>query len=67
MKLNEILAQFGLQYKEDDVYLALLELGNASVGEIAVKANIKRTTVYDVLANLERKNLVGKTIKGKTD
>lgn len=65
MNLNETLAQFGLQNKEDDVYLACLELGQAGVSEIAIKANIKRTTTYDVLANLMRKGLVGQTQKGK--
>lgn len=65
MNLNETLAQFGLINKEDDVYLACLELGLASVNEIAVKANIKRTTAYDVLANLIKKGLVGQTQKGK--
>ncbi|MCK5415869.1 hypothetical protein KAI92_00400 [Candidatus Parcubacteria bacterium] len=64
MQLNEVLAQFGLQNKEDDVYLALLELGQAGVFEISVKASIKRTTTYDVLENLKRKGLVGQTIKG---
>jgi len=65
MHLNEVLAQFGLQHKEDDVYLACLELGMAGVSEIAIKANIKRTTTYDVLANLIKKGLVGQTQKGK--
>ena len=37
MQLNEILAQFGLENKEDDVYLALLELGSARVQEIAAE------------------------------
>lgn len=65
MQLNETLAQFGLINKEDDVYLACLELGAAGVNEIAIKANIKRTTVYDVLSNLMKKGLVGQTQKGK--
>ncbi len=65
MQLNETLAQFGLINKEDDVYLACLELGQAGVSEIAIKANIKRTTTYDVLANLIKKGLIGQTIKGK--
>ena len=65
MQLNETLAQFGLINKEDDVYLACLELGQAGVSEIAIKANIKRTTAYDVLANLMKKKLVAQTQKGK--
>jgi HTH-type transcriptional regulator, sugar sensing transcriptional regulator len=65
MQLAEILKQFGLENKEDDVYLALLELGTAGVQEIAIKANIKRTTVYDVLSALQAKGLAGQTQKGK--
>jgi HTH-type transcriptional regulator, sugar sensing transcriptional regulator len=65
MDLNSVLAQFGLGFKEDDVYLALLELGTSSVAKIAKKAGIKRTTVYDVLNGLEKKGLVGQTVKGK--
>jgi HTH-type transcriptional regulator, sugar sensing transcriptional regulator len=65
MSLNELLEQLGLGYKEDDVYLALLELGAAGVNEIAIKANIKRTTTYDVLSSLGKKGLIGQTQKGK--
>lgn len=65
MQLNEVLAQFGLDFKEDEVYLALLELGTSTVVQIAKKAGIKRTTAYDVLSGLEKKGLIGQTIKGK--
>ncbi|MBA3047172.1 hypothetical protein KKC83_05925 [Patescibacteria group bacterium] len=65
MQLNEILSQFGLINKENDVYLACLELGQAGVSEIAIKADIKRTTAYDVLSGLMNKKLVGQTQKGK--
>lgn len=65
MQINEVLNQFGLQNKENDVYLACLELGYCGVNEIAKKANIKRTTVYDVLAGLKNKGLIGQTINDK--
>ncbi len=64
-KLSQTLAEFGLENKEDEVYLACLELGAAPVAKIAKKAGIKRTTAYDVLANLAKKGLVGQTQKGK--
>ena len=63
MDINKTLKQFGLDYKEDDVYLALLQLGASGATEIAKKAGIKRTTVYDVLANLKNMGLVNETIK----
>lgn len=65
MDINKTLKQFGLDYKEDDVYLALLQLGASGATEIAKKAGIKRTTVYDVLANLKNMGLVNEVVKNK--
>jgi HTH-type transcriptional regulator, sugar sensing transcriptional regulator len=65
MDINKTLGQFGLDHKEDDVYLALLQLGASGATEIARKAGIKRTTVYDVLTNLRMKGLVSEVIKNK--
>lgn len=58
MDLLELLNQIGLNEKESQVYLALLELGTATVHPIATKANIKRPTAYLVLDDLQRKGLV---------
>lgn len=57
--------QFGLNGRKADVYLAALELGGASVIDIARKANIKRTTAYDVLLDLQKEGLISQTIQGK--
>ena len=65
MEIKAMLQQFGLEGKKADVYLALLELGSAKVTEIAKKAEIKRTTCYDVLQDLEKNGLVYKTAQGK--
>lgn len=65
MDINKILGQFGLDYKEDEVYLALLQLGASKATEIARKAGIKRTTVYDVLASLKIKGLVSEIMKNR--
>lgn len=48
------LEQLGLTERESRVYLALLELGSGSVAEIGAKAEINRTTTYDVLEYLTR-------------
>jgi sugar-specific transcriptional regulator TrmB len=64
MEIKELLGQFGLQNKEDEVYLACLQLGTAPAQEIAKKAGIKRTTAYDVLKNLINKGLISQTQKG---
>jgi sugar-specific transcriptional regulator TrmB len=50
--------QFGLDESEDAVYVALLELGTATVTEITKKANITRTLGYHVLERLLQKNLI---------
>lgn len=58
MEINEVLIQFGLNDKEASVYLALLELGTATVHPIATKAGIKRPTTYLILDELQKKGLV---------
>ena len=65
MEIKNILEQFGLEGKKADVYLATLELGSATVIEIARKAGIKRTTCYDILLDLIEKSLISETSKGK--
>jgi sugar-specific transcriptional regulator TrmB len=65
MEIKPTLEQLGLTGKKVDVYLASLELGSASVIEIAKKAGIKRTTVYDILMDLKTAGLVSETLKGK--
>ena len=55
---NELLEKFGLSEKEAQVYLALLELGTASVSDIGVEAKINRTTCYDILESLIQDGLV---------
>lgn len=63
MEIKQFLAQFDLIGKKADVYLAVLELGSGSVIEIARKSEIKRTTVYDILLDLEKSGLIYQTTK----
>jgi HTH-type transcriptional regulator, sugar sensing transcriptional regulator len=65
MEIKQTLEQFGLEGKKADVYLAALELGSSSVIEIAKKAQIKRTTCYDILQDLVSEGLISQTLKGK--
>jgi len=58
MEISEVLNSIGLNQKEVSVYLALLELGTATVHPIATKANIKRPTTYLILDDLQRKGMV---------
>lgn len=60
MTLERDLVSIGLAPKEATVYLALLELGTASVQAIAQRAGIVRPTTYVILEHLARKGLVVK-------
>lgn len=65
MKIEDVLKQFDLSDKEIKVYLSCLELGQTGVTNLARKAGIKRSTVYDILAELGQRGLIGITQKGK--
>ena len=65
MNLN-LLKQAGLTEGEIKVYLALLELGLSTSGNIIKKSNIAKSIVYQILEKLEKKGLVSHIIKSKT-
>ncbi len=50
--LIEITKNLGLSTKAAKIYLAALELGEASVQQLAKKAKIKRTTLYHIIEEL---------------
>ncbi len=58
MSLTQELLTFGLNNKEADVYLAALQLGFASVQELAQHAEINRTTAYTQIRNLIARGLI---------
>ncbi len=58
MEISDVLNQIGLENKQAAVYLALLELGTASVQLIAQKAQLKRPTTYLILDELQARGLV---------
>ncbi len=61
--LERSLIEIGLANKEAGVYIALLTLGHGTVSQISRRANINRTTGYDILDSLSAKGLV--SISGK--
>lgn len=63
--LYKKLQNIGLNEKEAKVYLASLELGEATIQRIAKKSGIKRTTTYDVLASLKDRGLISMIKKDK--
>jgi sugar-specific transcriptional regulator TrmB len=58
MSIDQVLEQIGLHETEARFYLAALELGQASVRDIAAKAGISRTNAYDVFSRLLQQRLV---------
>ncbi len=65
MALKDDLKEFGLDDKKAKVYLALLELGQAKVHEIAHKAGVARPSAYDLLEKLTKDGLAGSYEKHK--
>lgn len=63
--LPAIVQNIGLSDKAARVYLAALELGEASVQDLARRARLKRTTIYYTLEELERAGAVTKTRRNK--
>ncbi len=61
----EQLKNIGLSDNEAKVYLAMLELGPASVIDIARKAEINRPTAYVQIESLKKRGLVSTQTKGK--
>lgn len=59
------LKDLGLSENEAKVYLAMLELGPASVIEISKKAEINRPTAYVQIESLKKMGLVSTQVKGK--
>ncbi len=60
MEKVEALTNLGLSEKEAKVYLALLELGQASAYKVSQKSGIKKPTTYVLLDELRQKELVVK-------
>jgi sugar-specific transcriptional regulator TrmB len=65
MEIKQKLEEIGLSGKKADVYLSILQLGKATVVQIAKKAQIKRPTTYDLLEDLIAKNLITQSFSGK--
>lgn len=58
------LKHIGLSDKEAKVYLAMLELGPATVLEIAAKAGVNRPTTYVEIESLKKKGLASTQTRG---
>jgi len=63
---TEALEGLGLTRNEAIIYVTLLDLGKAHIGEIAEKTRMHRRTIYDCLERLEDRGLVSFVMEGKT-
>src|SRR3989338_1863018 len=65
--VNKVKNYFGLNIYETKVWLALLNKGIASAGEIAEMSGVPRSRTYDVLESLEKQGFamqkIGKPVK----
>ena len=59
------LQRLGLSENEAKVYMAMLELGSATVLEISAKAGVNRPTTYVQIESLKRMGLASTQTKGK--
>jgi HTH-type transcriptional regulator, sugar sensing transcriptional regulator len=64
-ELQTTLQKIGLNKKQAAVYIAALELGEASMTELTKKAGLKRPTVYLLVEELELMGLLSSFKKGK--
>ena len=63
MMLEIFLKEIGLSDYETKIYLALLELGESTTGEILKKADLTSGKIYEILASLQKKGLVSMVVK----
>jgi sugar-specific transcriptional regulator TrmB len=62
---EEILTKIGLTDSEKKVYLALLESGDSTRGQLVNKSKVAGSKIYDLLNKLQEKGLVSIYIKDK--
>ncbi len=65
MSLQRQLLEFGLTEKESAFYLSALELGRASLTDVTAKADINRSTGYQIVSSLKNKGLIETLVRKK--
>lgn len=64
--IQDTLHALGLQQKEIDVYLALVQRGKMKASDVAQMAHVQRTTAYSVLKELVKKGFIQEDFGGST-
>jgi len=65
MNIKQVLKQLDFEEREVDIYCALLALGNASIREVAEKADVNRGTTHELLKKMLKRGIVNYYPKGK--
>jgi len=65
-ELISVLRDFGFSKKEADIYLAVLELGEAQISDIAKKAKLPRTSCYEIIKTLISRQMISYFVKKRT-
>jgi len=60
---KKILYDLGLTKGEVETYLALLKIGNSSIGNIVRESKVTKSKVYDILDRLKDRGLVSSSLK----
>ena len=63
--IHDVLREIGLTESENKIYLALLDLGDSTRGDIVNKSGVAGSKVYDLLERLREKGLVSIYVKDK--
>jgi len=63
--LLQVLEETGFTNKEARIYLALLELGQASIRQIAEKTELKRSIIYVLIEGLQKRGFVSENNQTK--
>lgn len=62
---KKILRMLGLSDAATKVYLAALELGEATIQDLSRKSGVKRTSIYNFIESLKQQHILLETKKGK--
>lgn len=63
--INDLLRKIGLTEYETKIYMALLELGESTSGEIMNNSGVNSGRIYQILDSLKAKGLISEIIKNK--
>lgn len=65
--MEEDLKKLGLSWNETKVYLSLVKIGETPVGGIINDLKVHRQIIYNALDELEKRNMVIKTLRNKVN